>query len=326
VGAIRADPWHGASGVVSRAGVVYVFVRNAGVWTQQARLQPRASAADDLVGISLALQGDTLVFGAANDSSVATHSGAAYVFTRSAGAWHELQTLKQAKPVREAVFGSAMAIDGETLAITAPYDSTGAAAAGSVDVFVRKDDKWVEQQTLRAGAPSVNAVFGESVALRGDTLVVGAPHSDLILSLPHGEVDTFERSGTHWTQSGVMTAPFPRDNDYFGASLGLTATALLVGANGDSSGAHGLNGDASRSDAQYEGAAYLFSRQDNSFTQSAYLKAMNAEHDDCFGEFVALSDDAIVVTSIYESGAVGGINGDQTSNGASKSGAVYVFR
>jgi trimeric autotransporter adhesin len=123
-----------------------------------------------------------------------------------------------------------------------------------------------------------------------------------------------------------MTAPFPRDNDYFGSSLGLTASALLVGANGDSSGARGLNGDASRSDAQYEGAAYLFSRQGTGYTQSAYIKAMNAEHDDAFGEFVALSDDAIVVSAIYESGSVGGINGDQASNGAAKSGAVYVFR
>jgi hypothetical protein len=326
VGAIRADPWHGASGVVSRAGAVYVFVRNAGVWSQQARLQPAASAADDLVGISLALQGDTLVLGAPNDSSVATHSGAAHVFTRTAGAWHEAQTLKQATPVREAVFGSTLALDGDTLAVGAPYDATGATAAGSVDVFVRKDDKWSPQQTLRAPTASKNAVFGESVALRGDTLAIGAPHSDLILTLPHGEVHTFDRSGTQWTPSLVMSAPIPRDNDYFGASLGLTATALLVGANGDSSGARGLNGDASRNDAPFEGAAYLYSRQGKSYTQSAYLKAMNAEHDDAFGEFVALSDDAIVVSAIYESGGVGGINGDQADNSVSKSGAVYVFR
>jgi hypothetical protein len=123
-----------------------------------------------------------------------------------------------------------------------------------------------------------------------------------------------------------MTATVPRANDYFGASLGLTDTALLVGANGDRSGAQGLNGDPMRSDAQYEGAAYLFARQSQSYLLSAYIKAAAAEHDDAFGEWVALSDSMAVVSAIYESGSVGGVNGNQKDNGASKSGAVYVFR
>jgi hypothetical protein len=326
VGAVRADPWHGASGVTPRSGRVYVFTRQNGVWSQQARLAPAASATDDLVGTSVALQGDTLVFGAANDSSSASHSGAAYVFTRAAGTWTEGPKLKSLKPVADGSFGSAISIDATTLVIGAPYDSSDVDSAGSADVFVLRDGKWVEQQQLRPTLPSDHGVFGESVAVRGDSLVIGAPHSDLILSLPHGEVYTFERAGDTWTSTGVMTATVPRANDYFGASLGLTDTALLVGANGDRSGAQGLNGDPMRSDAQYEGAAYLFARQSQSYLLSAYIKAAAAEHDDAFGEWVALSDSMAVVSAIYESGSVGGVNGNQKDNGASKSGAVYVFR
>jgi hypothetical protein len=326
VGAVRADPWHGASGVTPRSGRVYVFTRQNGVWSQQARLAPAASTTDDLVGTSVALQGDTLVFGAANDSSAASHSGAAYVYTRTAGAWTEGPKLKSLKPVADGSFGSAISLDATTLVIGAPYDSSDVDSAGSADVFVLRDGKWLEQQQLRPTLPSDHGVFGESVAVRGDSLVIGAPHSDLILSLPHGEVYTFERAGDKWTSTGVMTATVPRANDYFGSSLGLTDTALLVGANGDKSGAQGLNGDPMRSDAQYEGAAYLFARQNQSYLLSAYIKAAAAEHDDALGEWVALSDSMAVVSAIYESGSVGGVNGNQKDNGASKSGAVYVFR
>jgi hypothetical protein len=248
------------------------------------------------------------------------------VYTRAAGTWTEGQKLKSLKPVADGSFGSAISIDATTLVIGAPYDSSDVDSAGSADVFVLRDGKWVEQQQLRPAMPADHGVFGESVAVRGDSLVIGAPHSDLILSLPHGEVCTFERAGDTWTNTGVMTATVPRANDYFGSSLGLTDTALLVGANGDRSGAQGLNGDPMRSDAQYEGAAYLFARQSQSYLLSAYIKAAAAEHDDALGEWVALSDSMAVVSAIYESGSVGGVNGNQKDNGASKSGAVYVFR
>jgi hypothetical protein len=326
VGAPRADPWHGASGVTPRSGRVYVFTRQNGVWSQQARLAPAASAADDLVGTSVAVQGDTLVFGAPNDNAGAARSGAAYVYTRTAGTWAEGPKLKALKPVADGTFGSSLSIDANTLVIGAPYDSSDVNSAGSVDVFVLRDGKWLEQQSLRPPRPDDHGVFGQSVAVRGDSLVIGAPHSDLILNLPHGEIYTYERASDTWSNTGMMTATVPRMNDYFGSSLALTDTALLVGANGDQSGAQGLNGDPMRSGAAYEGAAYLYARQSQSYVLSAYIKAAAAEHDDAFGEWVAMSDDMVVVSAIYESGSVGGINGNQKDNSASKSGAVYVFR
>ncbi len=104
-GAVNSTPNESAT----ESGAAYVFVRSAGVWTQQAYLKPAAvgtTQQGDWFGISVAVSGDTVVVGAnredssttgvnstPNDSSIGD-SGAAYVFVRSAGVWTQQAYLK----------------------------------------------------------------------------------------------------------------------------------------------------------------------------------------------------------------------------------------
>ena len=190
------------------SGAAYVFIRTAGVWSQQAYLKPAAvgpgGQAGDHFGLSVAISGDTVVVGAPEEDSAsigvnsvplegATNSGAAYVFIRSGGGWSQQAYLKP--PVVGTTragagyeFGWSVAISGDTLAVGA-YDeassSTGinsspndsAPGAGAAYVFARTGAVWSQQAYLKpvaVGTTQANDHFGASIALNGDTVVVGA--------------------------------------------------------------------------------------------------------------------------------------------------------
>jgi trimeric autotransporter adhesin len=336
LGAPRADPLASGASVSAsvsvpmamptKAGAIWVFTRRDGAWALQSRLAPAEGSVGDLFGASAALQGNRMVVGAPWESSGQTRSGAVYVYERTGSTWREVQRLKPSEPHAEAMFGNAVALDGDTIAIGARRDSTAARSGGSAYVFVLQNGSWVEQQRLGQPTPSETATFGFSVAVFGDTLAVGAPRADLFVTTGRGEVYLFDRAGGVWTQSQVLMAPVSRNSDYFGASVALADRTLLVGGNGDASSARTLDGDAADSGAPYSGAAYLFTRKDDTWAQSTYLKASNAEGDDAFGHFVALSGETAAVSAPYERSAATGIGAASASNAAMRAGAVYLFR
>jgi hypothetical protein len=100
---------------------------------------------------------------------------------------------------------------------------------------------------------------------------------------------------------------------------------VIVGASLEDSNAIGVNGNQADNSASGSGAVYVFTRSGTTWTQQAYLKASNSETGDNFGSSVALSSDAVAVGAFNEDSNATGVNGDQTNNSASGSGAVYVF-
>src|SRR5262249_23799467 len=121
----------------------------------------------------------------------------------------------------------------------------------------------------------------------------------------------------------------PEASDSFGIAVALSANAevLAVSAPNEDSNAKGVNGNQADNSAKESGAVYVFARDGASWTQEAYLKASNAEAGDAFGWQLALSSNGsrLAVSSLFESGGVAGLDGDQSSNAAGKSGAVYLF-
>ena len=115
----------------------------------------------------------------------------------------------------------------------------------------------------------------------------------------------------------------------FGASVAVSAdgSTLAVGAILEASSATGIGGNQADNAAPFSGAVYVFTRSGATWSQQAYLKASNPAMEDAFGHSVALSADGstLAVGAQGEDSAATGINGDQTSNAASLSGAVYVF-
>jgi acetyltransferase-like isoleucine patch superfamily enzyme len=350
-----------SSNAVGTSGAVYVFTRSGVAWTQQAYLKASNTDEYDEFGRSVSLSGDTLAVGAADERSNATGvngdqssnsapgSGAVYVFTRSGGAWSQQAYLKASNTDESDHFGGSVALSGDTLAVGARSEDSNATGvngdetsndayrSGAVYVFTRSGGVWSQQAYLKASNTDSNDNFGQSVALSGDTLAVGARSEGSNATGVNGDetsntarragaVYVFTRSGVVWSQQAYLKASNTDGGDTFGQSVALSGDTLAVGVYQEDSNATGVNGDQSSNAAEDSGAVYVFTRSGVAWTQQAYVKASNTDEDDEFGHSVALSGDTLAVGAIGESSNATGVNGDQSSNAAAYAGAVYVTR
>ena len=243
-------------------------------------------------------------------------------------------------------YGYSVALDGDTLVVGARYEDSDASngvnnsatESGAVYVYLRVPEGWLLQAYLKASNTDALDRFGYSVAIDGDTLVVGANGEDSNATGVNGdELDNsasgsgaayvFVRSGGTWSQQAYLKAHNTDGGDLFGNSLALAGDTVVVGAEREDSNATGVGGDELDNSAAFSGAAYVFVRSLNGiWSQQAYLKASNTDADDWFGNSVALDGDTLVVGARDEDSSATGVNGDQSDNSASSSGAVYIFK
>ena len=268
------------------AGAAYVFARSGGVWSQQAYLKPAAvgtSQANDHFGAAIAVSGDTVVVGAFQEDSSSTGinstpneaaggAGAAYVFARSAGVWSQQAYLKPAAvgPQGQAgdFFGTSVAVSGDTVVVGANHESSStlginttpneaAGSSGAVYVFTRSAGVWSQQAYVKPSAVGTTQVgdnFGISVALSGDTMVVGADGEDSsttgINSTPNesaaiaGAAYVFTRSAGVWSQQAYLkpaAVGTSQAGDQFGWSVAVSGDTAVVGAYLEDSSTLGVN-------------------------------------------------------------------------------------
>ncbi len=217
-------------------GSVYVFVHNGTDWLLEDKLT--ASDGGDWFGISVALKGDTALVGAPWDHD---KSGSAYVFVRNGTIWSQQAKLTASDGAIGDRFANAVALDGNTALIGAYWDDDKGYNSGSAYVFVRSGDEWSEQAKLIASDGAVEDNFARSVALNGDTVLVGAPgdthniddddrKNDQINS---GSAYVFVRSGTTWSEQAKLTASDRSKEEEFGISVALDGDTALIGTYGD---------------------------------------------------------------------------------------------
>jgi len=313
-----ADDWFGYSVAVSgdtavigadgdddggnSSGAAYVFVRSGTTWSQQAKLTASDAAADDRFGASVAVDGDTAVIGAYRDDDGGADSGAAYVFIRSGTTWSQQAKLTASDAAADDQFGRSVAVDGDTAVIGAHRDDDSATNSGSAYVFTRSGTTWSQQAKLTASDAAANDYFGKSVAVDGNTAVIGAYGDDANGGTDSGSAYVFTRSGTAWSQQAKMTASDAAANDWFGYSVAVSGDTAVIGVPFDD--------NDSGTDS---GSAYVFVRSGTTWNQQAKLTASDAAAGDNFGWSVAVSGDTAVI----------GANGDD--DGGNSSGAAYVF-
>src|SRR6266545_1132510 len=286
VGALFDD---GAAGL--QQGSAYVFARSGGVWTQQQKLLASDAAAGALFGISVAISGETVVVGAPGDDS----RGSDYLCARHGGVWSQQQKLlaSDARCCGEA-FGESVAISGETVVV----GSGGGGVGGSAYVFARSSGVWSQQQKLRASDAAVADSFGASVAISGETVVVGAVGDDGAAGRDQGSAYVFARSGGVWTQQQKLEASDAAADDLFGLSVAISGETVVVGAPFDA----GAAGNS-------QGSAYVFARSGGVWSQQQKLEASDAALGDQFGFSVAVSGGTVVVGAHDDSGAAGRLQG-----------------
>ncbi len=343
-----------------RSGAAYVFVRDNGLWSQQAYLKASNPDPLDGFGTSVAVWGDSIVVGAPYEASFATgvngnqsddsvsESGAAYLFVRNGSTWTQQAYLKASNTQLDDHFGREVGVWDDTLVVAAVDEDSGALGvngnqgdnsalnSGAVYVFVRRGLAWTQQAYLKASNTGASDNFGDSLAIDGETVAVGAILEDSRTSgvgstpndagVDNGAVYVFVRSGEAWSQQAYVKASNTGDGDLFGHSLALSGDRLLVGADGEDSSAIGLDGNESTENVTDAGAAYLYLRSAGAWSKEAYLKASNTDVPDHFGFTVAISGDLLAIGALYEDSLATGIDGDGSNEGASESGAVYLYR
>ena len=256
--------------------------------------------------------------------------------------------IKASNPEANDRFGSSVAISGNTMVVGVPGEDSNATGvngdqtnnlapdSGAVYVFIRTGNTWSQQAYIKASNTGTGDWFGQSVAISGDTLVVGATSEDSNATgvggnqtddsaSVAGAAYVFTRSGTTWSQQAYLKASNTGAGDAFGNTVAISGDTLVVGSYDEDSNATGINGSQSDNSASNAGAAYVFSRTGTTWSQQAYIKASNTNANDFFGSAVAISNDTLVVTAPYEDSAATGINGNQADNSGSESGAAYVF-
>lgn len=347
----------------NNSGAVYVFKRTGTIWSQQSYIKASNRDGTDLfgIGLSLSADGNTLAVGAVNEDSnatgvnggqsdnSATNSGAVYLFKRNGDTWNQDAYLKASNAQTFDRFGTDLSLsaDGKTLAVGARGKDS---ESGAVYVFVHSGTAWSEEAYIKAsnaeaddqfGSTGGAWTFGTAVSLSGDghTLAVGAAfessnatgingNQDDNSASKSGAVYIFTRSGSDWPQQAYIKASNTDTQDRFGHAVSLSAdgNTLAVGALGEDSNAIGINGNQHDKSLAYSGAAFIFKRNQGSWSQQSYLKASNTGEFDWFGGSISLSADGntLAVGAHHEDGGATGVNGDQTSH-ASNSGAVYLY-
>jgi MYXO-CTERM domain-containing protein len=272
--------------VVADGDAAYPVTVDPLVWVQQAKLVAADGASEDWFGYAAAISNDTAVVGAVlDDVGTAVGRGSAYVFQRSGTTWTQQAQLLAADGAADDCFGSSVAVSGDTALIGAFLDQVGANdAQGSVYVFQRTGASWAQQVKLIASDGAASDQFGVSVALSGDTALVGADRDSVGAISYQGSAYVFQRTGTTWAQQAKLVASDGASDDHFGASVALSGNTALVGAYGDNLG---VNAE--------QGSAYVFQRTGTTWVQQAKLIASDGASPDEFGRSVALSADTALV-------------------------------
>ncbi len=245
-------------------------------------------------------------------------------------------------------FGTSVAMSGDTVVVGAPSESSNAAGvngneadnslstSGAVYVYVRSGATWIQQAYLKASNPGNGDRFGTSVSVSGDTIVVGALAEDSNATgvdgnqadnsaADSGAAYVFVRNGVTWSQQAYLKASNAEANDHFGYSVFASGDTVVVGAIFEGSNATGVNGDETNNSEIVSGAAYVFVRNGTTWSQQAYLKASNTQSGDLFGISVTASNDLVAVGAYGEDSDAVNVDGDETDNSATNSGAAYVF-
>jgi hypothetical protein len=298
-----------------QAGAVYVFTRAGGTWTQQAYVKAsntgRGGEGDELgdgdqFGFSLALSGDgnTLAVGAVSEDSNATgidgnqsddsasSAGAVYLYTRTGAAWAQGPYLKGSNTEGGDLFGYGVALndDGSALAVAA-YDEDGS---------------------------------GKSVNPVQDNELTGT-----------GAIYAFSRAGGTWRETAYMKGSRNQRNDALGYTIAMSGDGdtIAAGTAEESCLVGGINPSGCDTDTFPEelaagsaGAAYVWVRNGDAWSEQAFIKASNPDLEDWFAVRLALSSDGhtLLVGAPMEDSSARGLDGPDNDD-AQDAGAAYLY-
>jgi hypothetical protein len=241
-----------------------------------------SSAAGPAYGIAVAISGKFALVGynlyPANSASKDFDSGRVYVFAKTGKKWKRAATLEASDLSESAEFGSSVAISGDTAVIGAPGFNSN---TGRAYVFARTGKKWKQTAELTSSDASLEADFGDSVAVSGTTAVIASPDSDVVPLGGHAYV--FAKSGSTWKQTAELSATVTGaggDID-FGAAVAISGATALISA----------------PEQDTYGRVYFFARTAGAWKLVSKLSGTHGAVRDGFGASMAISGSTAIVNA-----------------------------
>ena len=298
----------------TNAGAAYIYTRSGNSWSQQAKIQASDKQKNDYFGMSVAISenGNTAIVGAFLEDTGGSDAGAAYIYTRSGSSWTQRAKIQASDKQEDDYFGTCVAIsgDGNTAIVGSNEEDTGATSAGAAYIFARSGNSWSQQAKIQASDKQAYDYFGTCVAIseNGNTAIVGAMNEGVdgyFGATTAGAAYIYTRSGSSWTQQAKIKSSDIQANDQFAMSVSISSDGnkVIVGCSGEDTG--GTNA----------GAAYIFTRSGNSWSQQDKIQASDKQADDRFGFSVSISGDGNT--------AIVGARLEDT--GGSNAGAAYIY-
>lgn len=288
-------------------GAIYVHRESSTGWIQSDKLTPQGSVDREEFGTAVASSGDWIAVGAPLSDRDEPDGGSVWLFQNNGVSFLQFARLSSPSAVAGGRFGCSLAFSSGAeprLIVGARREAAdGISGAGSVYVYRFIGGAWALEARLIAPAVVTEADdFGQSVAVFGDTIVVGAPGEDAA-GTNSGGVHVFRLVGSTWAHEAFIVSPMAEPLAEFGSSVALDGERLVIGAYREDGGAP----DAGR--------VHLFSRVSSGWTAVGTLTSPAPSVSAEFGGCVAIQDDAIAVGSSR-----------LLVNGQIQAGGAFLFR
>ena len=217
-------------------GAAYVFMRDMGGWTEQAKLTASDGAENDTFGWSASISGEYALVGAQQDDSF---RGSAYVFKRDGVSWMEQAKLVASGGASNDLFGRSVSIDQDYAVVGGSGNRLPV-----VHIFKRDGEAWTEQATLAAGAGIADR-YGYSVSIDADYVMIGAFGTyGTGGQQQQGAAYLFKREGSDWVEQATLTASDGSAFDGLGWSVAIAVSMLDINLIAGAPGDDGLFGSA----------------------------------------------------------------------------------
>ena len=274
------------------------FLSIGQTWDEIIKLTASDAAAGDNFGIDVSISGDKAVVGAYFEGG--SFSGAAYVFEIEDGTWTETQKLTASDAAAGDNFGLDVSISVDRLIVGSLYDDDDGSNSGSAYIFDLEGDTWTETQKITAMDGAAGDLFGRSVSISGDRVLVGAYYNDDDGS-SSGSAYVFGLEGDTWIETQELHASDAASGDEFGRMVAIDGERAIITSHQDD--------DA----GENSGSAYIFDLVGITWTETQKITASDAALGDRFGGSVALSGDFAIVGAYAN------------DDGGSNSGSAYIF-
>ena len=289
VAVIGADDDDNENG--TNAGSVYVFRFDSSEWIEEAKLIASDGESQEHFGSSVSISEETIIVGADHNGGNGVRSGAAYIYRFDGSQWAEEAKLLSNDGTVNDYFGHSVSISGDTAVIGALGDDDYGSDSGSAYIYRFDGSAWMQELKLLANDAGYGDLFGKSVAISGNTVLIGAPKNDgqggdCVPCTDAGTAYIFQFDGINWNfLVQLFTFGSNGGNYNFGSAVSIEEDSLVIGAPGYNIGGGWL------------GAAFKFEFDGEAWVENQILLANNGEASDYFGSKVSISGNKSLVSS-----------------------------